>query len=99
MSLDKNQIAAMSLRRSMPEMAEADIVEGSGRLETRDVTAKLRAFLVGAENDRKRIPPDDRAQFMLDGPVARQRWLLVRRNRVAIGRRQRLLNAEAAAPS
>ena len=87
----------MAVRRRMPEMAEADIVERGSRLEARDMAAKLRAFLVGAQNDGKRVPPDDRAKLVLDGTIARQRRLLVRRNRVAIGRRQRLLNAEAAA--
>src|SRR5262245_51307004 len=97
MPLHENQIAAMAVRWRMPEMAVADVVECGSRLEARDMAAELRTLLVGAKHDRKGIPSDDRTQLVLDGAVARQRGLLIQRNRVAIGCRQRLLDAEAAA--
>ena len=59
------------------------------------MTAEFGALLVGAQHDRKRVPADDRAKLVLDRAIARQRRLPVRRNRVAVGRRQRLLYPEA----
>ena len=70
-ALDEDQIAAVRFRRRMPEMAKADIVERGGRLKARNMTAELRTFLVGAENDGKSVPPDDGSQLVLDGAVAR----------------------------
>ena len=81
----------MAVCRRMPEMAEADVIECGRRLKARDVTAKLRAFLVGTQNDGKCVPPDDGAKLVLDRAIARQHRLLVRRDRVAIRRCQRLL--------
>ncbi|MGY3033913.1 hypothetical protein ACVIIV_003083 [Bradyrhizobium sp. USDA 4354] len=94
-ALEQDQLAAMVLRRRMPEMAEADIIGRCGRLEARNVTAELGALLVGAQHDRERVPADDRAQLVFDGAVARLGRLLAQRNRVAIGR-PRLFNCEPA---
>jgi hypothetical protein len=67
--LDKDQIAAVSISRRVPEMAEADIIEGRGRLEAGDVPAKLRAFLVGTQNDCECIPANKGAQLVLDRSI------------------------------
>src|SRR5690242_20953062 len=66
MPLDVDEVAAMRLRRRVPEMAKADVVERGRRLEARDVSAKLGRFLVGAQNDGNRVPADDGADAVLN---------------------------------
>src|SRR5207249_8697491 len=66
MALHVDQIAAVILRRRMPEMTEAYIVEKRRRLKARDVTAELGRLLVGAQNDRDRVPADCRADLVLE---------------------------------
>jgi len=53
-ALDRDQVAAMVLRRCMPEMAETNSVECCGRLEACNVTAELRALLWRAARSRAR---------------------------------------------
>ena len=69
-ALDEEQVAAMRLVGGVPEVAEADVVQRRGRLEAGDVAAEFGAVFVGAQDDRHRVPADDRTQLVFDGAVA-----------------------------
>ena len=85
-TLNVNQVAAMLIRRRMPEVPEADVVEQRRGLEARDVATQLRRFLVRPQDDRHRVPADRRADLVLEIAVAGGLCLLLRRDRVAVGR-------------
>ena len=85
-SLHVDQVAAMLIRRRVPEVSEADVVEQRRGLEARDVAAQLRRLLVRPQDDRHRIPADRRADLVLELAVAGRLCLLLRRDRVAVGR-------------
>jgi hypothetical protein len=55
--LEKDQVAAMLFRGSMPEPGEADIVKGRRRGEGGDMAADV-AVLVGAHDHRHGVPAD-----------------------------------------
>ena len=97
-TLDEQQVTPVLLGHGVPEVAEADVVEGRSRLEARDVAAQLGALPVGAQDDRQRVPADDGAQPVLDRPVARGLLLLLGRNRVLVGGGQRARNVDAFTP-
>jgi hypothetical protein len=59
-------------------MPEADIIQRGRRLEARDMATQLGRFLVGAQNDRNRVPTDDRADTMLDVTVPVRALLALR---------------------
>jgi hypothetical protein len=86
------------LGRRVPEVAEADVVQQRGRLEAGDVAAQLRGFLVGAQDDRHRVPADGGTNFMLDVADTRRALFLIDRNGVAVssGQRRRDVDAFAA---
>ena len=69
MTLDVDEIAAVLIRRSVPEVTKPDVIERGGRLKARDVATEFGGFLVGAQNDRNRVPANDGADAMLDGTV------------------------------
>ncbi len=87
-TLHVDEVAAVVLGGTVPEVPEADVVEQRRRLEARDVAAQLRRFLVGAQDDRHRIPADRRADPVLDVAVCVGPGFLLRRDRVAVGRRR-----------
>ena len=89
-ALDIDQVTAMLLRGRVPEVHEAGIVEQSRGLEARDVAAQLGALLVGAQDDRQRVPADVGADLVLERPVARVRRLAVGRDGVQIRRGRRV---------
>src|SRR3974377_2475560 len=66
MSLDVDEVPAILFRWTAPDMAEADVVKRGGGVKARDMPAKLRRFLVRAQNDRDRIPANDGPDTMLD---------------------------------
>ena len=70
MALDVDDVAAVALGWRAPEMAEADIVQGSGGLEARDMAAELGGVLVGAHHHRERVPADHRADAPFDLAIA-----------------------------
>src|SRR5262249_34388705 len=78
-------------------MSKADVVEGCRRLKARNVAAELGGFLVGAQNDRDRIPANGRAYAMLDGAVPFRALFSFRRDGVDIGRvdRERRMHSDA----
>src|SRR3954449_1422125 len=51
-ALDEDEVAAVRVRRRVPEVVEADLVERRGRLEARDVPAELARLLVGLHDHR-----------------------------------------------
>ena len=79
----------MLLRRRVPEVVEADLVERRRRLVAGDVPAELRGLLVGLQHRRHRVPADQRADAPLDRLVARILRLLADRDRVDVRRRAR----------
>ena len=97
MALDVDQVAAMTLGGRVPEMHEAGIIEQGRGLEARNVPAQLRALLVGAQDDRQRIPADVAADPVLDRPVAGMGRLAIGRDRVEVGRIGRIGHRRALA--
>jgi hypothetical protein len=76
MSLEEDEVAAVVLRRAVPEVVEAHVVEVRCRGEARDVAADV-GVLVRAQHHRHRVPAHVRADAMLDLGIARQAHLLV----------------------
>ena len=97
-ALDVNQVAAVSLGVGVPEMHEAGVVEGGGRLEACDVAAELGGFLVGLDHDRGGVPADIAPDRHFDLAVAGMRRLGFRRDGVDVGRVGRERQARALAP-
>src|SRR4051812_40487752 len=83
-ALDEDEVAAVRVRRRVPEVVEADLVERCGRLEARDVPAELARLLVGLHDHRDRVPADRRADLVLELEVARERRLELGRDRVDV---------------
>src|SRR5215204_1336398 len=75
----------MLVRGRPPEMHEAGVVEGCGRLEAGDVTSEFGGFLVGLEHDGEGVPADGRSDPVLDGPVTGMGLLPPDRNCVYVG--------------
>src|SRR5262249_46093826 len=65
-------------------MTEAYIIERSGRLKARDMPAKMRGVLVGAQDDRYGIPSDDRTDAALGLSMTRRAPLVIHWNRVHV---------------
>jgi hypothetical protein len=84
-TLYEDKISPMRLRRRMPEVHEAGVVKRCGGLEGGDMSAKLRAFLVGLDDDSRRVPADRRANAFLDLAVAGVLCLGIGRNGVDVG--------------
>ena len=70
-ALHEHEVAAVVLRRRVPEVVEADLVQRRRRLVARDVPAQLGGLLVGLQHRRHRVPADQRADAPLDRLVAR----------------------------
>ena len=70
MPLEVDEVAEMVLRPRPPEVVEADLVQRLGRLVARDVAAELRRLGVRLEDDRDRIPADERRRHALELRVA-----------------------------
>ena len=86
-ALHEDEVTAVVLRRRVPEVVEADLVERRRRLVAGDVPAELGGLLVGLQHRRHRVPADQRADAPLDRLVARVLRLLVDGDRVDVGRR------------
>jgi hypothetical protein len=95
-ALDVDQVAAVLVRRGVPEVVEADLVERRRRLEAGDVAAELRGLLVRAQDGRHGVPADRGPQVVLDLLVARDGLLLVDRDRVDVRRGEIRRDARAA---
>ena len=86
MALEVDQVAAVALARGVPEVVEADLVQGGQGLIARDVAAELRGDLVGAHDDRDRVPADDRPQPPVELGVTGVGRLAIGRDRVDVRR-------------
>src|SRR6185437_4289581 len=71
MALEIDQVAAMGLVGGMPEMHEAGVIEGRGRLEARNMAAEFGGFLVRFDHDRGGVPAHIAANLLLDLAIAR----------------------------
>ena len=82
-ALDEHEVAPVPLRRGVPEVVVADVVEHRRGREARDVAADVRV-LVRAHDHRHRVPADVVADLLLDVEIARQPHLLLDRDRVDV---------------
>ncbi|MEY9425559.1 ribosomal protein S19E (S16A) [Bradyrhizobium ottawaense] len=76
-------------------MIETDFENLRGRGVAGDVPAELPIGLVGTDHHRERVPANDRRQAGLDRDVAGVGLLLLKRNRIAIGRKRRRVRQNA----
>ena len=89
-ALEVDEVAGLVCRRASEEVVEADVVQSGGRGERRDVPAQVAAAPIGAHDHRQRVPADERADAPLHEQVARHERFPVRRDGVAVGRRDRI---------
>ena len=71
MALDEQQVTAVLVVRGVEKVLEADIVEGRRGLEAGDMAAELGGLLVGAQDDRQRVPPDERPDAVVESQLPR----------------------------
>ena len=88
-TLHEDQVAAVAVRRRVPEVVEAGLVEDRGRLVARDVAAELGGGLVRVEDRRDRVPAHDAAYSPLERLVDGMSRLVLGRDRVQVRRRAR----------
>ena len=87
MALDEQQVSAVLIGRGVKKVLEADVVERRRGLEARDMAAELRGLLVGAQDDRQGIPPDERPDAVVEDQLLRvQPVFLVGRDGVQVRR-------------
>ena len=97
-SLKKHQVAAVRLARRAPEVVETDVVEGGGRGETGDVSAKLRGESVCLHHHRERVPANEGADAPLDHRIAGSALLSRCGNRVQVRSIRRVGQVDPGAP-
>ena len=73
----------MLCTRGMPKMVKANVVQGSGRLEGRNMTAHIGIF-IGTQHHRHRIPAGVGTNPVLDILIARNAGLQFHRNGIDI---------------
>ena len=83
-ALDKHQIALGIIVFGVPEMVEAHVIQGGGRLERSDVAAQLQIFFAGAQHHGGGIPADNGADAVFQFLIARRFLLFAHRNGVQI---------------
>ena len=69
-ALYKYQIAFFITVFGTPEVVEAHIVKGGGRLERGDMAAELQIFFTGTQHHGGGIPADNRTDAMLQLVIA-----------------------------
>ena len=84
-ALYKNQIAFFVAVFGTPEVVEAHIVKGGGRLERGDVAAELQVFFTGTQHHGGGIPADNRADAVLQLVIAGRFLLFAHRYGVQVG--------------
>ena len=89
-ALNVDQIAFFAGRFvfGAPEVVEAHVVQGGGRLEGGDVAAQFQIFLARAQHHRRRVPADDGADAVFELVVAGRFLLFAGGNGVQIGGRR-----------
>ena len=85
-ALEIDEVAAVLFVGGAPEMHEAGIVKRRRRLEARDMAAEFGGFFVGAQHDRGRVPADIATDRRFQLAIAGMRGLVVRVDRVDVGR-------------
>ncbi len=97
-SLEVDQVAAVSIMRRVPEVLLARAEQRADRSEARDVAAELVVALVRLRDHHHRVPTADGTDALLERHVARRALLHMRRNRVDVRsvRRERDVGARAA---
>ena len=71
MPLNEDQIAAVLFAGRVPEMVEADVVEGGRGSEAGDMSAELAGLPVRLHHHGKGVPANERADAPLDGRITR----------------------------
>jgi hypothetical protein len=84
-ALEVDQIAAEVRGRRAKEMIEADVVEGRGRGEARDVPAQRGVDPIRLDHHRHRVPANDRPDATLDRGVPGAARLVALGDRVDVG--------------
>ena len=84
-TLHEHEVTAVRIRRRVPEVIEADVVQRGRRRETGDMPADV-GVLVRAQHHRHCVPADVGAQLVLDGLIAGNAHLQVGGNRVDVRR-------------
>ena len=85
-ALEIDEVAAVRFVGGAPEMHETGIVQRRSGLETRDMAAELGGFLVGPQHDRRRVPADIATDRSFVLAISGMGGLLVRVDRIDIGR-------------
>ena len=85
MSLEEYQVAAVVLRRRVPEMIEAHVVQRRRRGEAGDVAAEFRGLLVGAQHHCRRVPAHVGTDTVFQLVIAGGALLLAGRDGVDVG--------------
>ena len=82
--LHVDEIATVLLRPRPPEVVEPDLVERLGGLVARDVPAELGRLGVRLQDDRDRVPADERCREPLQLRITGENGLLVDADRVDV---------------
>ena len=82
-TLEENQIAALSAILAMPKVVLPDLIHHGRRRKTGDVTADIRV-LAGADDHRQRIPAHESLDALFQREIARIGGLTLGRNRIVI---------------
>lgn len=83
--LGEQQVAAVIVRRGMPEVVEPDVIQRRGGCEGRDMPAEFGRDAVGLDHHRHRIPADIGTNAVFHRAVARVLGFQVRGNGVDVG--------------
>jgi hypothetical protein len=86
MALEIDEIAAVAFARRAPEMREAGVVERRRRLVAGDMAAEFGRFLIGLDDDGDGVPADGVPDRRFHRAVAGVGRLVLRMDRVHIGR-------------
>ena len=79
--LEEHQVAAVLLVAGAEEVVEAHLEQVGRAGVAGDVAAQFAVGRVGAHHHRQRVPAHQRSQPLLDRQVARERRLLLHRDR------------------
>ena len=93
--LEIDDVAAALVSAGAEEMIEADLEDFGGGSVARDMAAEFARGEVRAHDHRQRVPAHDRRDPLLEREIAGKGRLLLRRDRVLIGRDGRIVHGDA----